>query len=292
VKKLIRQTKASHLLIEHPYFGWLAVLLKRFTGVKLVVRSHNIEGNRFRTIGKWWWKILWLYEKWTHKHADHNFFITEEDLSYAVQKFKLDASKCLVITYGTTIDRLPSDTERSNAKRSIKQENGITGNEKILFFNGSFNYQPNIDALEILANKICPFLDRSGFAYKLIVCGPWLKKEYHHPNLVIKGYVESIEPYFLAADVFLNPLTGGGGIKTKLVEAIAMNANAVSTTSGAGGVDPALCNGKLALVKDGDWEAFTTKIIEQSKVPSNTPPDFYNHFYWGDIVKKAAAFID
>ena len=28
IRKIIKNTKPSHLLIEHPYFGWLGVLLK------------------------------------------------------------------------------------------------------------------------------------------------------------------------------------------------------------------------------------------------------------------------
>ena len=66
VKKIIRQYKASHLLIEHPYYGWLGWLLKRNTGTKLIVHSHNIEALRFQSLNKRWWKILWRYEKWTH----------------------------------------------------------------------------------------------------------------------------------------------------------------------------------------------------------------------------------
>ena len=208
-----------------------------------------------------------------------------------MNNFHLDASKCLVVTYGIEKNGLPSAEERSNAKNAIKQSHGIAKNEKILFFNGSFNYGPNLDALETIAKIICPLLDQAGFAYKVIVCGPWLKSEYHHPNLIIKGYVDSIEPYFLAADIFLNPLTGGGGIKTKLVEALAFNANAVSTKSGVAGVDPLLCNKKLTVVEDGDWENFARCIIEEGSIETDTPPEFYQHFYWGNIAKKAAEFI-
>src|SRR5580700_3549916 len=39
--RIIRQKKAAYLIIEHPYYGWLGVLLKIFSGVKLIVHSHN-----------------------------------------------------------------------------------------------------------------------------------------------------------------------------------------------------------------------------------------------------------
>jgi len=292
IRKIIRQTKASHLLIEHPYFGWLAVLLKMSTKLKLIVRSHNIEGNRFRTIGKWWWKILWRYERWTHRNADYNFFITEEDLFYAVENFKLDRSKCLLVTYGCEQSEIPSKEKQQEAKNFVRTENQIDKNEKILFFNGSFNYKPNLDALHVITTIICPLLDKSKLSYKLIVCGPWLNNHnFNHPNVLIKGFVDDIEPYFLAADVFVNAVLDGGGIKTKLVEALSYNCNAVSSVIGANGVDPLFCNGKLLLCKNGDWVNFAEQIIAACEVTNDMSQEFYNHFHWRHITKKASAFI-
>jgi hypothetical protein len=68
--------------------------------------------------------------------------------------------------------------------------------------------------------------------------------------------VDKIEPYFMAADVFLNPILSGGGIKTKLVEAIGFGASAVSTVTGAMGCGQQICGNKLTIVKDGDWKNF------------------------------------
>jgi hypothetical protein len=58
LKKIIRQNNISHVIIEHPYYGWLGLLLKIFCKVKIIVHSHNIEAERFKTTGRWWWKIM------------------------------------------------------------------------------------------------------------------------------------------------------------------------------------------------------------------------------------------
>ena len=47
-RKLIRGKNHSTTWGTHPYFGWLGILLKWTTQVKLVVHSHNIEALRFR----------------------------------------------------------------------------------------------------------------------------------------------------------------------------------------------------------------------------------------------------
>src|SRR5688572_25887338 len=50
VRKILKQQAATHLLIEHPYFGWLAWLLKHTTDITWVVHSHNIEYMRSKSI--------------------------------------------------------------------------------------------------------------------------------------------------------------------------------------------------------------------------------------------------
>jgi len=292
LRKLVRRKKATHILLEHPYMGWMALFLKKWTSTKLIVHSHNIEGLRFRTIGKWWWKILWQYEKWVHRQADYNFFIHEEDRQYAIKNFRLAANRCIVMTYGIEVSSVPSQQELQDAKDCVKEKHAISEDEKILLFTGSFNYKPNRDAFEAIDKIIAPLLAQKGFAFKALICGPWLDTSLStHTNVVIAGFVDDISLYFKAADVFMNPPVEGGGIKTKLVEALGYNTNAVSTMNGAIGVDPFLCNGKLIVVKDHDWKAFAEGIIAAAQLHRDISSEYYQHFYWGYSTKKAAAFI-
>ena len=165
--------------------------------------------------------------------------------------------------------------------------------EKILLFTGSFNYKPNCDAFENIDKIVAPLLQQKGFACKILICGPWLNtNQVTHPNVIITGFVDDISIYFKAADIFINPTVEGGGIKTKLVEALGFNTNAVSTVNGAIGVDPALCNGKLIIVEDNIWESFANEIIAASTINADISPEYYRHFYWGYSTKKAAEFIN
>src|SRR5688500_13877873 len=93
LRRLIRKNKISHLVLEHPYYGWLGMLLKWFLKIKIVLHAHNLEGNRFKTLGKWWWSILWQYEKWVHRNADVVFFIQDDDKAYATREFGLNPAK-------------------------------------------------------------------------------------------------------------------------------------------------------------------------------------------------------
>ncbi|MBK7885594.1 MAG: glycosyltransferase [Chitinophagaceae bacterium] len=137
LKKIIKKNKITHVIIEHPYYGWLGVLLKWFCKIKLVVHSHNIEALRFKSMNKWWWGILWNYEKFTHRRADINFFIHDDDKAYAINKFKLNAEKCSTITYGFELKRTPSFEEILAAGKIITARYAIKPEEKIILFNGT-----------------------------------------------------------------------------------------------------------------------------------------------------------
>jgi polysaccharide biosynthesis protein PslH len=300
LKKEFKKDKITHLIIEHPYYGWLAVLLKRFARVKLIVHSHNIESLRFRTTGKWWWGVLWWYERFTHRAADANFFISEEDKKYAVEKFGLTKEKCTVITYGTEKNQVPAPGERNVAKKEICAKHNIEPSGTLFLYNGTLNYPPNKKALDFILNDLNPLLEKQqALRYTILICGNKLPPAYDElaafksRNIVYAGFVNDIDIYFKGADIFLNPLSDGGGIKTKLVEALAANNTAISFMNGAIGDPTRVTGNKLFVVPDNDLNEFefvVEKAIQSSK--EDLPADFFLHFYWDNIAKKAAAFIE
>jgi glycosyltransferase involved in cell wall biosynthesis len=296
IRKIIRQKKATHLILEHPYYGWLGILLKWSCGIRLIVHSHNLEGLRWKTLGKWWWKILWNYERLTHRRADYNFFIHDQDKQYAIDHFRLLPGKCLTMTYGIDRRQIPPAPEIQLAQEEVRARHRIPAGKKILLFNGAFQYAPNLDGLKRIVDTINPLLQKKDdFNYVMIICGINIPEQFSavsYPDIVIAGFVEDISLYFKGADVFINPINEGGGIKTKLVEALGNNLNAVSTENGAVGIDPAWCNHKLQVCGNEDWPSFAAQIVQACSYTGDIPDTFYEHFYWGYTTKKAAAFIE
>jgi polysaccharide biosynthesis protein PslH len=297
LRKIIKQKKITDLIIVHPYFGWLAWLLKKNTGVRLSLLSHNIESVRFKSMGKNWWRLLWFYEKNTHKIIDNNFFVTAEDLEFAVQNYNLSRDKCFVITYGIEWQQYPELLEKRHAASTLRKQYNIEENEKILLFNGSLDYKPNIEAVNYIIQNINPILlKETNFKYKIIICGKGLPasfgdlKEYINKNIIYAGFVDDINLFFKGADIFLNPVITGGGIKTKLVEALGNGVTSISSESGAYGIPKEIVKEKLRIVKDYDWKSFADAILS-ADVNAIIDKRFFNHFYWGNIAAKAAQII-
>lgn len=273
---------------------WMAwFLLKKTLGIKLVVHSHNIESQRFKSTGKWWWKMLFAYEKWTHQIADVNFFISDEDKTFAINHYKLVAEKCITITYGFDLSSPPSASDKEDAKNIICNNHQIPISHRILFFNGTLDYAPNLNAMMHILNDINPILLKSGIGYTIIICGKNLPQHmndlshYRQQHIVYAGFVDDISVYFKGADMFINPVTDGGGIKTKLVEALGYDMNCVSTVSGAIGVPISATNGKMRIVGDNDKESFAHEILSGFRGNEHIDQNFYDYFQWDNIAEKA-----
>jgi hypothetical protein len=78
----------------------------------------------------------------------------------------------------------------------------------------------------------------------------------------------------------------GGGIKTKMVEAIAFGTTVVSTETGAIGIRREICGKKLIVIQDNAWNEFARAIVANSKQNDITPDAYYYYYYWGNIVNK------
>ena len=289
---IIRKHKVDVILIEHSYFGWLGILLRLFTGKPFAIHSHNIESHRFRVAGRKWWRFYIRYEIFVHQQANFTFFKCEEDKDWAIQEWNIRTENCMVVTYGTNIQKAPDAEEKKTCKETIQKTHSIDENETIFLFNGSLNYAPNIDSLRIITQYLIPILQKSDLKYHIIICGDYLPEELATemralPQIIFAGYVPDINLYFKAADAFINPSVLATGIKTKLVEALANDLTIISTIGGARGIDPKIVGMKMILVENDDWKGFAAEMLKTKLRRSFiTPALFYDSFYWGNITQK------
>lgn len=293
ITALVQQEKFDTLICEHPYFAWLVFAVRKRTGVRVIIHTHNIEYQRFRSTGKWWWPVLKSYEKKSFQKADAVFFISPEDKAFAINSWGIPANKCIDLPFGIDIKAYP--VNRDASRQLVARQHGIGENEKILLFNGLLNYQPNIDALQLILETINPLLLKAtSFRYKIIICGKGLPagfhalKDYADKNIIYAGFVDDIGQYLSATAVFLNPVQSGGGVKTKMVEAIAYGATVIATETAAAGINREAAGNKLVVSKDGDWNRFAQHIMEATDT-GITPRLYYEEYYWGNIIRKITA---
>lgn len=296
LKKFIKREGIQTIILEHPYMGWLGILLKITTQVQMIVHTHNVEYKRFKSLGKWWWWILKYYERAVLHHADKIFCISDDDRNIFTNKLNINNNKCIIIPFGVNIDTAPIDKEA--CKKKVAEQYGFDYKDPLLLFTGSMDYKPNIDALKIILDEINPRLATTGIIYNILIAGKGLSDDLKRKlaadahNVTYVGFIEDLDVLVKAADISLNPIESGGGVKTKVIESIGLNTDVVSTKTGATGIDPLICGQKLSIVEVNNWNVFSEIITQKlSEKQTSTPIQFYETYGWMNIEKKLSQLI-
>jgi glycosyltransferase involved in cell wall biosynthesis len=282
IYRLCRRRRIEGVIIESVFLGWIGAVLRWLLGVRFGLRTHNIEGEKFRTLGKAGWRLLSWYEGKVLRSADQVFFISEQDRETAIFRYGVPESRTALVPYIIDTDAMRSLRMTGPQRASVKAGLGLEPDQTMLLFYGMLDYAPNVEALDLIESEVVSRLRAGpGFAGKVVVCGKGLdqgrRKRFTAPDSLIHyaGFVDDINEVIASADLVLNPILGGGGVKTKLIEAIALARPVVSTASGARGVDPRQCGAGLTVVEDGDWNAFVAAIQQQPAEMYDPPAAFY-----------------
>jgi glycosyltransferase involved in cell wall biosynthesis len=135
------------------------------------------------------------------------------------------------------------------------------GNGRDVLFVGNFMHPPNVAAAERLAGSIFPRIaDRRPDA-RLVLVGadpPASVRAYASDAVVVTGRVDDVRPFLDAAAVVAAPMASGGGMRVKVLEALAAGKALVASPLALEGVD--VRPGEEALV-EADDAAFADAVL-------------------------------
>ncbi|MFH1842984.1 MAG: glycosyltransferase family 4 protein, partial [bacterium] len=174
------------------------------------------------------------------------------------------------------------------------------GPAKFLFV-GSFAHGPNQIAAKFLVDKVWPQVAQCTPTGQLILAGPgsddFIAALDRQPERVSAlGFVEDLTALFQECRLFVAPLTEGGGIKIKILEAMARGIPVVTTPIGAEGiVDPA----EDALVIAQPDATFAESMIEAIETPDlmrrrakQARQIIEQRFSWSAITEKLTSIYE
>lgn len=107
-------------------------------------------------------------------------------------------------------------------------------------FVGGFDHGPNVDAALWIASEIMPTLRGLCPGVRLFMVGrnpPRSVRALASDDTIVTGHVPAVEPYLARAAVVLAPARTGGGMRVKVLQAMALGKAVVTTPLGAEGID-------------------------------------------------------
>jgi polysaccharide biosynthesis protein PslH len=166
-----------------------------------------------------------------------------------------------------------------------------------LLFSGTLDYRPNIDAVEWFVGAVWPLLVNHDRPRRLALVGrnpvPEITRMVLRPGVTVTGSVADDRPYFAGATVYVLPMRYGGGVRLKLLNALAMGCAVVSTPAGAEGI--AVRDGEHLLIANNasDFAAAVNRLLGDAALRAQLGAAgrayVQQHFDWASIVARLEA---
>jgi glycosyltransferase involved in cell wall biosynthesis len=187
-----------------------------------------------------------------------------EKFNYTILVSKDEANHLKKVTNNNNIKDIPLAINQRQFKNFVVDQ----VNPKLISFLGVLNVPHNEYALIYFLEEIFPLIIRQVSDVKLRIIGRNVTeniKKYiklYRENIELVEDAEDIKPYLAESNVFIAPLVFGTGIKTKILEAMALNVPVITTDIGAEGI-PAINNRDFIIANNSnDFATQTIKLLQ------------------------------
>jgi len=189
-------------------------------------RHYKTEGNRIK---RWYiggqWRKTERFERWAFKACDRVVTVSDEDAALVRNHFGV-----------SRVDVVENGVDRSYFEAVRPQPDP----NRILFL-GHLNYQPNLDAVELLLDRIFPEVLARAPSARLSIVGSkppaaLVRRVGAAANVELHADVVDVRPHLARCGLLVVPLRIGGGSRIKILEALACGLPVVSTKIGAEGL--------------------------------------------------------
>lgn len=279
---VIKEEKIDLIIAEGIWAGLHAMIFRALTKVPYCLTEHNVEYVRWKRMGMKYPGLLRMFEKYCCKFSKKVFCMSEDDRKQ-INELGVNINKIITVPNG--VDILQFRPEPSK-KYEIANKLNISAESPIILFSGSLNYTPNLQAIQIIYEKLInPVLEAVPDA-KFVIVGSNPPLHFKHESIIFTGYVEKIEDYINASDLVIAPLISGGGTKLKIVEAISCGKTVITTSVGAEGLIGESTKGFLKIADN--WNDFIIEMINSLKSSQSTdlPRGFIKMYSWDSIGNK------
>ncbi|MFC1653814.1 glycosyltransferase family 4 protein [Patescibacteria group bacterium] len=220
-------------------------------------------------------------KRWeTHYWKNASRLITmSEDDKHAIQNHLKKEMPIDVVANGVDTDLFAKTDKRK-----------LPENPTVLFV-GTFKWLPNIDAVELLVEKVWPHVIKNLKHARLLIVGfspnDKIKLYGDDPTITVRGDVEDIRDAYSQAHALLAPIRSGKGTRYKILEAMATSTPIVATNLAVEGIG--IKNGEHALMADSPEELAksTIKLLSdknlQQKLANNSRELVTKNYNWPAI---------
>lgn len=290
---LLEKESFDLVQLEGSYMSLYCDTIRKKTSVPIVLRSHNVEfkiWNRLANaeqskLKSWYLKLLGKkIERFEIDHLDdYDAIVPIADLDEEFYRSKQFSKPMRTVNGGVDLERFaPVST--------------ISADTKFLFL-GSLEWQPNIQGLYWFLENVWPKIYQKHPNTSFHVAGKNPSKalaELKVEGMVFHGMVDDAAEFLKSGHFLVVPLHSGGGMRLKIVEALANAKCIISTSLGAEGI--AINDGKNIVLADSPqtWiekmDYYLQHPEESVAIAQNALQLAHDKYGWDAIVSDLVDF--
>jgi len=278
---------------EFPAYVKACLWAKNLYGRRIVMVEHNVEYQRIRNQVP---KLSAAGERALRKieiefaNACNAVVTVSENDRQQLLADGVDGSRMHVIPHG--VDLQAFSTAQS---MDLRARYSIAADRALLVYHGTYEYQPNLEAVQYLAREIVPRLRAASIHAHIIALGRLPLRPWAHECVTFTGPVEALAPYLCAADVAAVPLLDGGGTRMKVLDYFAAGIPVVITSKGIEGIP--VVSGEELLIED-EADGFAEAVAKLLKHPelarklTEKADRYVQDLDWRILARANAALLD
>ncbi len=234
--RICRSHQFDCIHADHSSMIPLALLARELTAAPVGLRLHNVEWviwQRYAERLAGWrpeaWYAAWQARKLRRFESQHYqkmqvcFAITDSDRKRA--QSMQPRGRYVIASAGVNLE----EWQAEEGGRDPLQ----------LALATTFNWVHNVEAVRWLLREVFPDVQRVAAGARLCIIGKnppaWLQAQ-SSEHIEVTGFVDRVQPFLARAAVYCAPLFVGGGIRIKILEAMAMELPVVATSISAEGI--------------------------------------------------------
>lgn len=177
-----------------------------------------------------------VHRSWLRRYRSNEIgMLNRFDLVVAISPYDAEVFRS-VLRPGKDIEAIPTGVDVDYFTPGVPIRDS-----QILIFVGAMRSGPNVDAALYLHREIFPHVKQRAPSARLFIVGndpaPEVQRLHNGRDVVVTGFVEDMRPYYEQAQVVVLPLRKGSGLKSRILEAMAMKLPVVTTPNGIEGID-------------------------------------------------------
>jgi glycosyltransferase involved in cell wall biosynthesis len=239
-KELARLLKSSGfdiVQLEGLYLMPYAETIRHYTAARIVLRAHNVE-----------------HEVWSRISQNETSFLRKRYLALLARRL-VHFETFFLNRYDLLVPITARDRDEFNRMGNNKPVHVCPAalyvehlaipetlpSEPSLFFLGSLDWKPNQEGLLWFVDQVFPVLRPRYPELKFHIAGrnapEWLIKRIDNPGILFHGEIPDAGVFIRENGILVAPCFSGGGMRIKIIEAMANGKPVITTDMGAEGLD-------------------------------------------------------